>query len=1129
MFNQVKCDPESWTKVNAVLTHCPEPAVVFNALSILDEVVTKQWRMLDAGTQKEMREYVHMLIFTGGQLDRMSVRKIISVMVSILLQEIPAGTWPSAVDDLFHQSRLADDAGRLNQRYARALFIIVQQLLDVVARPGQRLATAGVPHVDALVTAMSQQLMTLLIAALAPDQPVDPDVTLDALQLVGQLAGRYPEIMAYPQIAGIIAQALRQPHSPDPEADRVVCKAKERAAQAVQVLFDSTRRDGLAAATAGPYLLAAAEAYYGTIAHITAAALGPGVDPTSVPLDKLYESPVIPPEATDLTNTYLGLFCTACQYHRPMCEDDAVPGVRAAYVGLLHELLRFSNMADEVVFKLCAEFWNGLTSDIVRQHAKQQTADPLGGRGALALYDADFGVHKSVLSKLRYHLITRMTKPREVIVVQDDNGDVVREEMVDIEAVAIHATMRETLINVTRLNPQLMAQTFSITLGRLKGKIDHIKAGRQRPEHWGPTTHWDRLNALSWAAGALGMTFNPIMERDFVLSVLNCLLALVQLPSLNRNDKAIVASNIMYVCSKFPRFLVNHWTFLRTVTNKLFEFMAEQHPGIKEMACDTFLTIAERCRNHFLCPHGRDANKKALGRMGETGPSWEPPFIEAELIPRLVPFSPHNIIAQLEITHITVFYRAIGVILDGIPPEHSSIREGYLLRLMDHPQATWDVIRALNNGPVTDETPPPDAQTAIETASQPEIVQGLTGVLRANVAVAEAMRSGYHPQVLRLHWGIINLFRVFSRAISTAVAENGSTAIDFVAIRRMRGFKREALRLLTAFVTSARTPIEKEFVAGLLPFVQSIFVDFVHAPVSEARDPECLALLAATCGCLGQMIQEPLALMMFGDPNPADGMVPATLHMFIHPRVFQGGPHTVTPEMSAAMQAAHTSGTLTSDGWFDMGSNPRLLDFPAALASLIAAVAEHSVNTLTQYSPVEGWGYTCISLLTIAHHGSPAATDIALKAIETLVSRAANLSPTEWGSTAGAPSRREQWFGTHLRPLLRGVLAILTDLQHQGAESACCAALRAIRNAMEYQDIASTFIEPGTPETRGLDGMRNCIGGALVEWYPLQGRDALMAFIGAVGPDSPASMSQGALQTAASDLLVSLRQYERAQ
>uniref|UniRef100_A0A914S8I5 Uncharacterized protein n=1 Tax=Parascaris equorum TaxID=6256 RepID=A0A914S8I5_PAREQ len=67
-----------------------------------------------------------------------------------------------------------------------------------------------------------------------------------------------------------------------------------------------------------------------------------------------------------------------------------------------------------------------------------------------------------------------------------------------------------------------------------------------------------------------------------------------------KDNKSVIASNIMYVVGQYPRFLRAHWKFLKTVINKLFEFMHETHEGVQDMACDTFIKVAHKCRRHFV-------------------------------------------------------------------------------------------------------------------------------------------------------------------------------------------------------------------------------------------------------------------------------------------------------------------------------------------------------------------------------------------------------------------------------------------------------------------------------------------------------------------------------------------------
>ena len=50
-----------------------------------------------------------------------------------------------------------------------------------------------------------------------------------------------------------------------------------------------------------------------------------------------------------------------------------------------------------------------------------------------------------------------------------------------------------------------------------------------------------------------------------------------------KDNKAIIASNIMYIVGQYPRFLRAHWKFLKTVVNKLFEFMHGKRDSLKQL------------------------------------------------------------------------------------------------------------------------------------------------------------------------------------------------------------------------------------------------------------------------------------------------------------------------------------------------------------------------------------------------------------------------------------------------------------------------------------------------------------------------------------------------------------------
>jgi hypothetical protein len=71
-------------------------------------------------------------------------------------------------------------------------------------------------------------------------------------------------------------------------------------------------------------------------------------------------------------------------------------------------------------------------------------------------------------------------------------------------------------------------------------------------------------------------------EKRFLVQVIKDLLGLCEMMR-GKDNKAVIASNIMYIVGQYPRFLRAHWKFLKTVVNKLFEFMHETHPGVQDM------------------------------------------------------------------------------------------------------------------------------------------------------------------------------------------------------------------------------------------------------------------------------------------------------------------------------------------------------------------------------------------------------------------------------------------------------------------------------------------------------------------------------------------------------------------
>ena len=96
-----------------------------------------------------------------------------------------------------------------------------------------------------------------------------------------------------------------------------------------------------------------------------------------------------------------------------------------------------------------------------------------------------------VLHEVRKSMVSKMSKPKEVLVVENDVGEVVMSVVKDTDALAQYQTMRETLVFLTHLNYE---DTESIMLEKLEAQVD------------GTQWTWRNLNTLCWAIGSISVS-----------------------------------------------------------------------------------------------------------------------------------------------------------------------------------------------------------------------------------------------------------------------------------------------------------------------------------------------------------------------------------------------------------------------------------------------------------------------------------------------------------------------------------------------------------------------------------------------------------------------------------------------
>ncbi|XP_042428543.1 protein EXPORTIN 1A-like [Zingiber officinale] len=476
---------------------------------------------------------------------------------------------------------------------------------------------------------------------------------------------------------------------------------------------------------------------------------------------------------------------------------------RATLLLGLEYLIGISYVDDTEVFKVCMDYWNLLVLELFESHQNlENTAVTSGGLMQLQarmIPEIVDGLSSPVLqrrqlysaplSKLRTLMICRMAKPEEVLIVEDENGNIVRETMKDNDVLVQYKIMRETLIYLSHLDHEDTEQ-------QMLKKLNKQLSG----EEWS----WNNLNALCWAIGSISGSMMEEQENRFLVLVIRDLLNLCEITK-GKDNKAVIASNIMYVVGQYPRFLRAHWKFLKTVVNKLFEFMHETHPGVQDMACDTFLKIVQKCKRRFV-----------IIQLGE-----KEPFV-LELLTGLP-----STIVDLQPHQIHSFYESVGQMIQAEPD--SVKRDEYLRRLMDLPNRKWAEIIG-------------QARQSVDILKDQEIIRSVLNIMQTNTSVANSLGSYFFPQISLIFLDMLTVYRMYSELISSSIAEGGPFASKTSFVKLLRSVKRETLKLIETFIDKAEDQphIGKQFVP---PMMDPILGDYARN-LPDARESEVLSLFS---------------------------------------------------------------------------------------------------------------------------------------------------------------------------------------------------------------------------------------------------------------------------------------------
>ncbi|GAA5877818.1 hypothetical protein JCM16303_000249 [Sporobolomyces ruberrimus] len=804
VLTQFQDHPDAWQRVPEILERSGNMQTKYVALQVMDKLIKTRWKVLPDEQRTGIRNFVVGVIVKSSEDDQTMKReksylnKLNLILVQILKQEWPHN-WPTFIPEIVTSSQA-------NLSICENNMVILKLLSEEIFEfSAEQMTTAKTKALKAQICQEFAEVFSLCVEVLEKaDKASLIKVTLEAmLRFLNWIPLGY--IFETPVIDHLITRFLEVP-----EFRNVTLKC---------------------------------------LSEIGGLSIGPEYNQKFIILFNMVMTKVntmIPP-STDIAGVYesssdsdqelvlnLALFLTNfLSSHVTILET---PQHRDVLLNAHLYLIKISQVEEREIFKICLEYWAKLVADLYDEMQKFPMGGDLASNPLLNLSlaggSAGFGgaggangqqgrrkIYTEVLSNLRLVMVERMAKPEEVLIVENDEGEIVREFLKEIDTIVLYKSMREVLVYLTHLD---VVDTEMIMTEKLSKQVD------------GSEWSWANLNTLCWAIGSISGAMNEETEKRFLVTVIKDLLGLTEMKR-GKDNKAVVASNIMYIVGQYPRFLKAHWKFLKTVVNKLFEFAHETHEGVQDMACDTFIKIAQKCRRHFV-----------MQQSGE-----QEPFVD-EILRNL-----QRITCDLSPAQIHTFYEAVGYMISAQPNKPQ--QELLISNLMAAPNAAWDQLMAQA------------AQSGTEILSNPENIKILSNILKTNTAACSSIGTFFLPQLARIYMDLLGLYTAVSGIISATTAEQGLIATKTPKVRGLRTIKKEILKLVGETYIRKAEDLEGVNRDLIPPLLEAILGDYKQN-IPAARDAEVLSTMVTIVSRLGPLMTDKI-------PAVLDAVFECTLSM----------------------------------------------------------------------------------------------------------------------------------------------------------------------------------------------------------------------------------------------------------
>lgn len=853
---EMKDHPEMWKRANAILETSAQPAVKFFGLQVLEGAIDVKWKILPKDQREGIRTYVVEKITSlvtddvTANATGMFMTKLNLILVKILKHDWPHD-WPSFISDIVSASKtsecLCENNMKILQLLSEEVFDSSDSMTSVKTTRMKDSLSMELSQIFALCNFIfnASQKHSLIKATLVtlqrfiswiPTEYIFETMLLDTLcsKFLPVASLRVETIDCLIEVASLPARQIQRCHHISMKQMMVVFTTQ----LSVHIPKDTT-------------LLANT---YATGS---------------------FEECLFVQRVALFLSTFLRIHINLFLEPNRAIPEGAADGFvyNETAVEALAYLMCISEVGDEEIFKSCLDYWHFFAKEIYGHKCTMLRVPPTiiaddddGDVDPTLLTDVRIyssgdipsqAQYNAVLLKLQNMMIDRMAKPKEVSVVENEDGHVVHETIEDTEVIAQHKTMREVLVYLTNLN---CGETERILLEKLRA---HAEGG---------TFSRNNVNAVCWTVGSISGAMPKNVEARLLTIVIEWLMQMCNVQRGN-DDDAIVASNVMYVVGRYPRFLRAHDMFLETVTSKLFEFMHAQHEGVRNMACTTFIGIAQTCKATFMCKH-----RGVQTHEGNADKSFVMALI-ASIDEHIVGLQTHQ---------VQSVYEALGAMMSAPRPRKVS-REDAVQSLMNGNSVECiceEAVAVIMEGvaaPGTVDATETSRNEAMGALMEPlnriwsviigdvanatsfslEAIEELSRIIQINARVCVAADFTYTPQMSKIFADIMSLYRTCGEYVSQAHQHQGDGAVHQPMYKAVRATRVHILELLKASLS-----IIRDAAATFLHAMKTIVLNDYKTSPPATRDAEVITLFAACIATMKDDIAHEMPAIMEGIFDP---------------------------------------------------------------------------------------------------------------------------------------------------------------------------------------------------------------------------------------------------------------------